>query len=58
MFEKFDDILTVVELCKALNIGKNYAYDYLKKGIIKSIKIGNKYLIPKEFLIEFIRSIK
>lgn len=56
MFEKYDDTLTVRELCKALNIGKNYAYEYLKKGVIKSIKIGKRYIIPKQYLIDYINS--
>ncbi len=54
MFDKFKDVLTVVEACEALHIGKNTLYDYLKKGIIKSVKIGKKYLIPKICLIDFI----
>ena len=38
--------MTVEEVCKALRIGYNKAYDFLKDGTIKSIKSGRKYLIP------------
>lgn len=54
MFEKYKDILSVVEACEALHIGKNTLYTYLKQGVIKSIRIGKKYLIPKEFLCDFV----
>lgn len=54
MFEKFKDVLTVVEACEALHIGKNTLYSLLKSGIIKSIKIGKKYLIPKIYLVDYI----
>lgn len=56
MFDKYKDVLSVLELCEALQIGKNTAYEYLKNGVIKSIKIGKKYLIPKCFLIDFINT--
>lgn len=54
MFEKYKDVLSVLEVCEALHIGKNTAYDYLKKGVIKSIKVGKKYLVPKCYLIDFV----
>lgn len=56
MFDKFKDVLTVVEACEALHIGKNSLYRLLKSGIIKSIKIGKKILIPKVYLIDFVNS--
>jgi excisionase family DNA binding protein len=54
MFDKYKDVLSVNEVCEALHIGKNTIYEYLKTGVIKSIKVGKKYLIPKCFLIDFI----
>lgn len=54
MFEKFNDVLTVEDVCEALQIGKNSVYILLKEQNIKSIKIGRKYLIPKDFLIDYI----
>lgn len=56
MFESYKDILTVDDVCSALSIGKNTLYKLLKSGIIKSIKIGRKYFIPKLFLIDFINN--
>lgn len=54
MFELYKDTLTVSEVCKALSIGKNKAYDLLKNGTINSIKCGKKYIVPKIYLIDYI----
>ena len=56
MFENYKDILSVSEACEALSIGKNTIYDLLHKGILKSIKVSRKYLIPKDFIIEFVNT--
>lgn len=54
MFEKFNDVLTVEDVCEALQMGKNSVYKLLKDQDIKSIKVGRKYFIPKDFLIDYI----
>lgn len=54
MFEAYKDILTVDDVCKALSMGKNKVYALLKSGTINYIKNGNKYLIPKIYLIDYI----
>ncbi len=56
MFEKYNDVLSVNEVCSALGIGKNSLYKLLKHNTIKSIRIGNKYLIPKVYLIDYVNS--
>lgn len=56
MFDNYKDILSVSEACEALSIGKNTIYDLLHKGILKSIKVSRKYLIPKDFIIEFVNT--
>ncbi len=58
MFENYNDVLTVNEVCSALSMGKNCVYGLLQNGSIKSIKIKKKYYIPKAFLIDFINSFK
>ena len=54
MFNDFKDILSVDDLCSALNVGKNTAYKLLNSGTIKSLKIGKVHKIPKIWLIEYI----
>ncbi len=48
------EVLTVLEVAKILRIGKNKAYDAVKKGIIPSKKIVGKIIIPKMCLIEYL----
>jgi len=54
MFRNYPDILTVEEVCSALNIGKNTAYQLIKNGDLKSIRIGKVHKIPKIWLIEYV----
>ena len=53
MFEDFRDILSVDDLCQALNIGRNTAYKLLNNGEIKSIRIGKIHKIPKVYLVGY-----
>ena len=54
MLNKYNDILTVEELCDVLRTGKNTAYKLLKSGEIKSIKIGKVYKIPKKSVKKYL----
>lgn len=56
MFKEFPDVITVDDLQKMLNIGRNSAYEILKSGVIKTIKVGKKYIIPKQSVINFIKA--
>jgi len=57
MFNDYGDILSVKQLCEALNICQTVAYRLLKSGEIKSRKIGNIYKIPKKYLIEYVETL-
>ncbi len=52
---EFSDILDVDDLKAILRIGNNYAYQLLKDGRIRSIRIGQQHRIPKAEVIRFIR---
>ena len=56
MLKNYKEILTVKDLCEILDIGKNTAYNLLKSGEIKSVKIGKIYKIPKDYLIKYLTS--
>lgn len=56
MFEKYPDILTPMQVCKALSLGRNSVYNLIHSGQLKSITIGRRILVPKLFLIDFIDS--
>ena len=48
-------ILSVDELTKILGIGRNTAYDLIRCGRIRSVRIGHKIKIPKDSLLEFLQ---
>ena len=48
-------ILSVDELTKILGIGRNTAYDLIRCGRIRSVRIGHKIRIPKDSLLEFLK---
>lgn len=54
MFNEYDDMVTIDELCEMLRIGKNKAYELLRSGKIKGFRAGRLWMIPKESVIEFI----
>lgn len=53
-FADLPDILTPTELRAFLPIGRNAVYDALRSGAIKSIRLGQKLLIPKAAVREFL----
>jgi len=55
MFEQYDDILTIEELCEMLNIGRNKSYDLVCNREIEACKIGKSWKVPKDNVIEFIK---
>jgi excisionase family DNA binding protein len=48
--------LTVPEAGKALGIGRNKAYEMVKEGLLRHLRIGRRILIPKEALEALLRS--
>ena len=55
IFANYPDVVSINELMKMLNIGRNTAYSLLQSGEVKSIKIGNQYRIPKKFVLEYLQ---
>lgn len=56
MFEDYPDILTIDDLTKMLNIGRNKAYQLIKEGKIRTVRIGRKHRIVKKILIEYLEN--
>jgi len=54
MFEQFNDLVSVEELCEMLAIGKNAAYKLLSFGEIKCFRHNRIWKIPKQSVIEYI----
>lgn len=55
MFEKVPDILTFNECRKLLKVGKNTMLDLLHSNEIEAFRIGNRWKIPKESVIEYLK---
>ena len=47
--------LRVEDLMPILGIGRNTAYELIRSGPIRSIRIGRQIRIPREALLEFLR---
>lgn len=47
-------VLTISEISKILGIGKNTAYDLIRSGAIKSVRVGRQIRVPKAAFLEFI----
>ncbi len=53
-FEDIPLVLTVEELMPILGIGRNSAYDLVRSGQLRSIRIGKKIRILKQDLQQFL----
>lgn len=56
MFDEYNDIITVKELCQMLKIGKNTAYELIHSGQIKSIAIKRQIRISKQSVISYLEN--
>ena len=54
MFENISDILTFNECKQLLKVGKNTILDLLHRGQIEAFKIGNRWKIPKDNILEYL----
>ena len=54
LFKDYPDVLSVKEVCQALQIGRVGVYKLLEAQKIYSFKIGRVYKIPKDSLIAYI----
>lgn len=55
----YDDLpltLSVRELMLILSIGRNTAYELIRSGQIRSVRIGRKIRIPKAEVLRFLKN--
>ena len=57
MLDQYPDLLTIKDLQKALRVGRSKAYELIRSGEIRSIKIRNAIRIPKVSIVDYIRRI-
>lgn len=54
MYRNIPEIMTFNECRELLRVGKNTMLDLLHERIIEGFKVGNRWKIPKETVVEFI----
>lgn len=57
VYTSLDDLpltLTVEEAGQVLRVGRNTAYDLVRCGQLRSIKVGKQIRIPKQALLEYL----
>lgn len=54
IFTEYPNIVTTAQLQEMLGTGRNTVLKLLGDGEIKSVRIGNKYRIPKLYVIEYL----
>ena len=56
-FRSFDDlplVLRVEDLMPILDIGRNAAYELIRCGQIRSVRVGRQIRVPKDAVAEFL----
>lgn len=56
LFKEYPDVVSVDELMIMLGIKKCTAYNLLKTGAIKGKKMGKQYRIPKQSIIDYLKT--
>ena len=54
LLSEYPDVLSVEELQSVLRIGRSATYTLLRENKIKTLRVGNRYIIPKQSVIEFL----
>lgn len=57
MYTNFDDlplVLTVENVSEVLDISTNTAYELLRSGKLRCVKVGRQYRIPKTAILEYL----
>lgn len=52
MFEEYGDIVSIQDVMKMLGVGRSAVYSMLQEGTLRSVRIGRKYIIPKQSVID------
>ena len=53
-FSDLPIVLTVSQVARALNLGRDTTYDLVRSGHIRSVRVGPQYRVPKAALMEYL----
>ncbi len=51
---EYPDVISPEEIKEILRISTSGVYHLLQEGTIKSIRVGKRYIIPKQSIIDFL----
>ncbi len=51
------ELFTITEFCKMAGIGRTLAYDLIKSGDIRAVKVGRKTMIPRTAIESWLGSL-
>jgi excisionase family DNA binding protein len=54
IYADYDDILTIYDLTEMTGLNKNTIQKLCRNGHIKAVETRPKYLVPKQYLLEFV----
>lgn len=54
MFNNYDELITIEDLCSMLSIGKNAAYTLLNNNEIRAFRIGRNWKIPRQSVESYV----
>ena len=55
MFDQYDTLMTITEVCDALMIGRATAYQLIDFGAVDGFKTGRSWKVKRDSLTEFVR---
>ena len=55
-FTEYPDVVSVEDLSHMLNICKMKAYDLVKTGKVRGVRIGHVYRIPKKSIYQYLET--
>ena len=53
-FSDLPIVLTVSQVARALNLGRDTTYDLVRSGHIRSVRVGHQYRVPKAAHMEYL----
>lgn len=56
LFSDYNDIVSVKDIMQMIGVGRAKVLKLLQDGKIKSVKMGLKYIVPKQSVIDYLAS--
>ena len=56
LFSDYNDIVSVKDIMQMIGVGRAKVLKLLQDGKIKSVKMGLKYIVPKQSFIDYLAS--